>query len=120
MQLFNTATDELEGFLLQSVTPELAQTFVAVSPGPAAEEALFGLFAEYVVRNYSNSLQTYRYTVIDTPSHTALVCRAAVLAHHYWFLPSSGFIEDAKPFTIHCSCFDCLLAWPLVGPKVIE
>lgn len=60
MQLFNTAIDELEDFLLQSVTPELAQTFVANSPGPAAEDALFGLFAEYVVRNYSKELQAYR------------------------------------------------------------
>ena len=60
MQLFNQATDELERFLLDSITPKLAEAFVANPSGRVSEDALFGLFAEYVVSNYSQELQTYR------------------------------------------------------------
>ena len=60
LQLFNTAVNELEDFLLRSVTPQLAGAFLANSPGRAAEDALFNLFAEYVVYNYSQELQAYR------------------------------------------------------------
>lgn len=52
--------NELEDFLLRSVTPQLAGAFVANSPDRAAEDALFNLFAEYVVYNYSQELQAYR------------------------------------------------------------
>lgn len=60
MQLFNKAVEALEEFLLQSVTPSLARAFVVHSPGKAAEDPLFNLFAEFVVHNYSQELQAYR------------------------------------------------------------
>ena len=61
LQLFYQTTNELEVFLVKAATQELVDAFAATPPGPAAEEALFGLFAEYVVQNYSAELQSYRY-----------------------------------------------------------
>lgn len=46
--------------MFKSATRELVDALVAAEPGPAAEDALFGLFAEYMVHNYSAELQTYR------------------------------------------------------------
>ena len=46
--------------MFKAATQELVDALVAAEPGPAAEDALFGLFAEYVVQNYSAELQTYR------------------------------------------------------------
>lgn len=72
LQLFNTATDELETFLLDCITPKLAEAFVACPAGKVSEEALFGLFAEYVVSNYNQELQTYRYDNKNPVSFTKL------------------------------------------------
>lgn len=60
LQLFFRGASELENFMLKSATRELVDALVAAEPGPAAEDALFGLFAEYMVHNYSAELQTYR------------------------------------------------------------
>ena len=66
MQLFYQAANELEDFIFQAATQELVDPLVAAEPGPAAEDALFGLFAEYMVQNYSAELQTYRCILLYT------------------------------------------------------
>lgn len=60
LQLFFKTTNELEGFIFKAVTQELVDTLVANEPGLATEDALFALYAEYVVHNYSAELQSYR------------------------------------------------------------
>ena len=68
MQLFFSATNELEAFMLKAASQELVDALVKNEPGPAAEDALFGLFAEYVVHNYSAELQAYRCNLLKSPS----------------------------------------------------
>ncbi len=38
----------------------MVDALVANDPGPATEDAMFALFAEYVVHNHSAELQSYR------------------------------------------------------------
>ena len=60
LQLFYRATNDLEIFIYKAVTQDMVDTLVANDPGPATEDAMFGLFAEYVVHNHSAELQSYR------------------------------------------------------------
>jgi len=60
LQLFYRATNDLENFIYKAVTQDMVVTLVANDPGPATEDAMFGLFAEYVVHNHSAELQSYR------------------------------------------------------------
>ena len=60
LQLFYKVSVELEAFLFKAVTPEVVETFTNNAVGVASQDALFGLFAEYVVSNYSKDLQSYR------------------------------------------------------------
>lgn len=46
--------------MFDAATEQLVDTLVGNEPGPAIEDALFALFAEYVVHNYSSELQSYR------------------------------------------------------------
>lgn len=71
LQLFFKASTELEAFMFEAASKELVEALVNSEPGPAAEDALFGLFAEYVVHNYSAELQSYRCNLLD---HPPLVC----------------------------------------------
>ncbi|KAL0044525.1 hypothetical protein WJX82_011160 [Trebouxia sp. C0006] len=59
-KLFYRATNDLENFIYKAVTQDMVVTLVANDPGPATEDAMFGLFAEYVVHNHSAELQSYR------------------------------------------------------------
>ncbi|DBA92452.1 TPA: hypothetical protein ACH3X1_002686 [Trebouxia sp. C0004] len=59
-KLFYRATTDLETFIYKAVTQDMVDALVANDPGPATEDAMFGLFAEYVVHNHSAELQTYR------------------------------------------------------------
>lgn len=131
MQLFNEAVEALEDFLLASVTPELARAFVRNSPGKAAEDALFGLFAEYVVYNYSKELQAYRYISIIQQENTKMTgaldqlyigllhaaqCLAVVHCVTFLFNPNT-FPADKHnilcfSFVVHC-CALCMLAFCL-------
>lgn len=61
--------NELETFMFKAATQELVDALVAAEPGPAAEDALFGLFAEYMVQNYSAELQTYRCATPSAMGH---------------------------------------------------
>ncbi|KAL0019761.1 hypothetical protein WJX79_003104 [Trebouxia sp. C0005] len=59
-KLFYRATNDLESFIYKAVTQDMVDTLVANNPGPATEDAMFALFAEYVVHNHSAELQSYR------------------------------------------------------------
>jgi hypothetical protein len=60
LQLFYRATYDLEAFIYKAVTQDMVDTLVANEPGPATEDAMFALFAGYVVHNHSAELQSYR------------------------------------------------------------
>ena len=89
LQLFYQAANELEDFIFQAATQELVDALVAAEPGPAAEDALFGLFAEYMVQNYSAELQTYRCThspvwcICLYHAEVVSLCHADVICLHH-------------------------------------
>lgn len=60
LQLFYKTAFELEGFIFKAISQDMIDTLKANDPGPVTEDALFGLYAEYVVHNYSSELQSYR------------------------------------------------------------
>lgn len=74
LQLFYQATNELENFMLKAATQELVDALVGADSGPATEDALFGLFAEYMVQNYSAELQIYRSTTHSAMGLHCLAC----------------------------------------------
>ena len=82
LQLFYQAANELETFMCKAATQELVDAFVAADPGPAAEDALFGLFAEYMVQNYSAELQTYRCTLNPAAGLCSAACMCVLLVLH--------------------------------------
>jgi hypothetical protein len=78
----------------------MVDTLVANDPGPATEDAMFGLFAEYVVHNHSAELQSYRLVKQTKPC--------------YLHLETSGWgalSTHAKSFKVpwgRCGCKLCL------------
>ena len=46
--------------LLKNATPELRDALLAAAPGAATEDALFPLFAEYVLSEHGREIKRYR------------------------------------------------------------
>ena len=59
VQLFPVAAHEFKLWVIRAVDEDLRDALLSVEPGEA-EDALFKLFAEYVIDNFSEEIKGYR------------------------------------------------------------
>lgn len=59
MQLFDKAAKNFEGWILRGIDERLRDALMSAEPGEA-ENALFNLFARFVLANFSEQIKNYR------------------------------------------------------------
>lgn len=59
VQLFPTAASDFKSWMIRGVNEQLRDALMEAEPGEA-EDALFNLFARFVLTNFSEQIKTYR------------------------------------------------------------
>ena len=69
MQLFPVAVQDFKGWIMRGVDEQLRDALVAAEPGEA-EDALFNLFARFVLANFNDQIKMYRWAQSDMARHS--------------------------------------------------
>ena len=70
-KLYTAATQAFREWLLAGMDTQLRDGLLALQPGPAAQEALFPYFAQFVLDRYTDDIKAYRWGLFPLPHRLA-------------------------------------------------